>query len=201
MQSCWSLRFGTITHVMVPNGPKQCSLSPFAFGLAGNLHRVHQVQRKCSTWLRQTLPKRINGQKNELKMTVHPGAIFAGQPKAVAVGKLMRMTGTRAAWTSERRARQAEVIRRTKPWRCSTGPRSAAGKAVSATNATAFRRDPQARAAYLAIKALLKNPFSPMAPALWKVAEAGRPECTCDHIAADMCTPSGDDRIGDFMFE
>lgn len=38
-------------------------------------------------------------------------------------------------WTPERRARQAELIRLWKPWECSTGPISAAGKAVAAGNA------------------------------------------------------------------
>lgn len=43
--------------------------------------------------------------------------------------------GTKSAWTVERRARQAELIRRTQPWKSSTGPRSASGKATSARNA------------------------------------------------------------------
>lgn len=38
-------------------------------------------------------------------------------------------------WTPERRARQAESIRHWKPWERSTGPRTAAGKAISARNA------------------------------------------------------------------
>ena len=38
-------------------------------------------------------------------------------------------------WTPERRARQAALIRRWQPWRRSTGPRSAAGKARIAMNA------------------------------------------------------------------
>ena len=38
-------------------------------------------------------------------------------------------------WTSERRARQAELIRSWRPWERSTGPTSAAGKAVVARNA------------------------------------------------------------------
>jgi hypothetical protein len=43
--------------------------------------------------------------------------------------------GTKSAWTPERRARQAEMIRRTKPWEKSTGPKTEAGKAISARNA------------------------------------------------------------------
>jgi hypothetical protein len=40
-------------------------------------------------------------------------------------------------WTPEQRAQQAEAIRRWKPWERSTGRRTEAGKAVSASNATA----------------------------------------------------------------
>jgi hypothetical protein len=45
--------------------------------------------------------------------------------------------GTKAAWTPERRAKQAAVIRRTRPWEKSTGPRTEAGKAASSRNAYA----------------------------------------------------------------
>jgi len=38
-------------------------------------------------------------------------------------------------WTPERRARQAELIRNWKPWECSTGPTSPAGKATASRNA------------------------------------------------------------------
>jgi len=43
--------------------------------------------------------------------------------------------GTKKAWTPERRARQAEIIRQTKPWARATGPRTPEGKAVSSQNA------------------------------------------------------------------
>lgn len=43
--------------------------------------------------------------------------------------------GTSAAWTPERRAKQAENIRRWKPWKKSTGPRTPEGKARSSRNA------------------------------------------------------------------
>ena len=43
--------------------------------------------------------------------------------------------GTKSAWTPERRARQAEIIRRTKPWESSTGPKTEVGKAASSQNA------------------------------------------------------------------
>lgn len=48
-------------------------------------------------------------------------------------GRLARRT--RAGWSPERRARQAELIRRSQPWRHSTGPRTEAGKARCAKNA------------------------------------------------------------------
>lgn len=37
-------------------------------------------------------------------------------------------------WTPERRARQAVLIRKWKPWKRSTGPRTAEGKARTARN-------------------------------------------------------------------
>lgn len=43
--------------------------------------------------------------------------------------------GTKSAWTPERRARQAEMIRQTRPWEHSTGPRTKEGKAISSQNA------------------------------------------------------------------
>jgi hypothetical protein len=43
--------------------------------------------------------------------------------------------GTKSAWTEERRARQAEIIRQTKPWEKSTGPKTEEGKTISSRNA------------------------------------------------------------------
>ena len=43
--------------------------------------------------------------------------------------------GTKSAWTPARRAAQAERARQAKPWLHSTGPKTEAGKAVSARNA------------------------------------------------------------------
>ena len=40
-------------------------------------------------------------------------------------------------WTTEARARQAEAIRRWKPWEHSTGPKTAKGKRRSASNSLA----------------------------------------------------------------
>lgn len=43
--------------------------------------------------------------------------------------------GTASSWTPERRAKQAEAIRRWQPWNRSTGPRTDEGKARSSRNA------------------------------------------------------------------
>jgi len=43
-------------------------------------------------------------------------------------------------WTDERKAKQAEAIRRWKPWERSTGPRTVGGKAASSRNAFKGRR-------------------------------------------------------------
>lgn len=40
-----------------------------------------------------------------------------------------------SGWSPERRAKQAEAIRRWKPWLQSTGPKSASGKARASRNA------------------------------------------------------------------
>lgn len=42
----------------------------------------------------------------------------------------------RNGWTKERRARQAEAIKRWRPWEKSTGPRTPGGKANAAANGT-----------------------------------------------------------------
>ena len=43
--------------------------------------------------------------------------------------------GKKTAWTLERRARQADIIQRTRPWEKSTGPRTEEGKRISSQNA------------------------------------------------------------------
>ena len=49
--------------------------------------------------------------------------------------------GTAASWTPERRNRQREIIRRTKPWLNSTGPKTVGGKAISSKNADTGARE------------------------------------------------------------
>ena len=39
-------------------------------------------------------------------------------------------------WSPERRERQAALIQNWKPWECSTGPRTAGGKATSGSTLT-----------------------------------------------------------------
>lgn len=65
--------------------------------------------------------------------------------------------GTRSAWTPERRARQSEIIRGTRPWRSSTGPKSAGGKRRSSRNARRFRDDPEQARAYSLINQFLRD--------------------------------------------
>lgn len=39
-----------------------------------------------------------------------------------------------SGWTPERRAAQSQAIKRWKPWERSTGPKTAAGKAIASRN-------------------------------------------------------------------
>lgn len=43
--------------------------------------------------------------------------------------------GTKSAWTPERRARQSQIAKATRPWEHSTGPRSPEGKSIASMNA------------------------------------------------------------------
>lgn len=104
--------------------------------------------------------------------------------------------GTRAAWTPQRRARQAEVIRSTQPWLHSTGPRSAAGKAISSRNATRFRDDEHSRRIFLALDRLIKHPASVESACLWAMIEASAEAFNWEQIdAIDAAVWSDDDDI------
>lgn len=59
----------------------------------------------------------------------------AGANQGALGGDHGRRICCRKGWTPERRAQQAALICRLRPWRCSTGPRSDSGKARSARNA------------------------------------------------------------------
>ena len=48
----------------------------------------------------------------------------------------MRSLMSARKWTLEQRLRQSEAIRRWRPWECSTGAKTAFGKAISSKNAT-----------------------------------------------------------------
>ncbi len=54
--------------------------------------------------------------------------------KTELINQLPKRTRGQSVWTPERRARAAARARRNKPWLHSTGPRTAAGKAVSRYN-------------------------------------------------------------------
>lgn len=59
-------------------------------------------------------------------------------------------------WTPERRARQAEAIRRWKPWDMSTGPKTAEGKARTKMNAYRGGQWRELRKLSKALNALLR---------------------------------------------
>ncbi len=59
--------------------------------------------------------------------------------------------------TPEHRARQAELIRAWKPWEQSTGPRTPAGKAVSANNGFKGGRGAELRELRRAVNKMLKD--------------------------------------------
>jgi hypothetical protein len=58
-------------------------------------------------------------------------------------------------WTEERRRKQAEAIKKHKPWEKSTGPKTAKGKAKASQNA--LKHGLRGRHANLVRKALLHN--------------------------------------------
>ena len=60
-------------------------------------------------------------------------------------------------WTPERRARQAQAIRRWRPWEHSTGPRTLAGKARSAHNAFTGGHWRRERALLKALRQVLRK--------------------------------------------
>jgi hypothetical protein len=59
-------------------------------------------------------------------------------------------------WTPEQRLRQGEAIRRWKPWRLSTGPRTAEGKIRSSRNALARNHLATIKSLMTEISSLLK---------------------------------------------
>lgn len=79
------------------------------------------------------------------------------EPTQLDINELNRIVGTSGAWTADRRARQAEWIRRWQPWRRSTGPRTTAGKERSCRNAEKFGRNPEWRRAYLLIEQAFRD--------------------------------------------
>jgi len=51
--------------------------------------------------------------------------------------------GTSSSWTPERRAKQAEAIRKWKPWEQSTGPKTEDGKLKASQNARRPAQSPE----------------------------------------------------------
>lgn len=87
--------------------------------------------------------------------------------------------GTRSAWTLERRARQAQIIRCTQPWRQAKGPRTKKGKQASSRNARAFLGDAEMRRAYILVHQFLRS--GKMTPELGRL-----------FLAADLSAPAAD---------
>jgi hypothetical protein len=64
-----------------------------------------------------------------------PGIASRARINRTHKGLPRRSRTAKAGWSRERRAKQAELIRKSKPWLKSTGPRTEEGKARSASNA------------------------------------------------------------------
>jgi hypothetical protein len=60
-------------------------------------------------------------------------------------------------WTPERRAKQAEAIKRWRPWERSTGPRTPEGKAAAAANGAKAWPHSGARASLRELRRLLRE--------------------------------------------
>lgn len=100
------------------------------------------------------------------------------------------VAGTTAAWTAPRRAQQADIIRRTRPWTRSTGPKTPAGKKVSSKNALRFRNNPEARLAYdLTLQFLATGLVPPALAELWLAAHLSP---LSDDCCNDLLRLSGD---------
>lgn len=63
----------------------------------------------------------------------------------------------RNGWTAERRAKQAEAIRRWQPWLQSTGPTSDDGKARSSRNADKGGKRPSLRKELARLRELMRE--------------------------------------------
>lgn len=81
--------------------------------------------------------------------------------------------GTKSAWTSERRARQREIIQETKPWENSTGPSTPEGKLRSSQNArmpehiaAALAKQDDLMAGFLGLMGRKRRPRRPNLPNL-----------------------------------
>lgn len=80
--------------------------------------------------------------------------------------------GTASSWTPERRAKQAEAIRRWQPWNKSTGPRTKGGKARSSRNADKGVAEFEAR--ILDVRLRVRSAFAASAEEMLASMMAGR---------------------------
>jgi hypothetical protein len=98
-----------------------------------------------------------------------------------------------SSWTPERRARQAAIIRCTKPWTRSTGPRTPEGKAISSKNAAHGSPDHQIIIA--ALEMLVRSPPQEVADQLWAQIEAAGGGPDWDAMDRELATPWPDDEV------
>jgi hypothetical protein len=102
--------------------------------------RPGSCSRSGAASARRTKIRRTNYWKEESSRMTNAlpksaPARAAGLGKRHPNGLPRRSARAKAGWTPERRARQAAAIHLWQPWRRSTGPRTAPGKALVATNA------------------------------------------------------------------
>lgn len=98
----------------------------------GPVSNPHEVE-KCAP---QTTP-RNSARVVPLQDRVPP---YTPKPVGFQSDQTTERKRRSGGWSPERRARQAEAIRRWKPWLKSTGPTSRRGKLASAANFRAHKR-------------------------------------------------------------
>ena len=84
-----------------------------------------------------------------------------------------------SGWTPERRARQAEAIKRWRPWEQSTGPRTEAGKAAAAANGAKAWPHSGARATLRELRQVLREQREAVAGLLQAPCSSDEPIGVC----------------------